>query len=361
METDRFLLVRGTDEYAIQKRAKAFLNVFSDPTSEQMNSAWLDLTKQDINAVRDTAYSMPFLAPMRLVVIENGIHPFTGNAGKTVMDAYRKNMLALLTDLPESTKIAITQIEDAPARKSDKPDDSRFEWLLSWKNANGEHFSVETYSVPTDEVGRRKWLAQTANSHGISLQENAISALLAFAGEFNPRSVDTDLQKLGAYVNYNRIVGLEDVKAVCVPEQAFKIFDLTDAIGNKDLAKAIMVFRAMAVDSDVQGEIFPMIVRQFRLILQVAYLREKTGKVQDVSKIGGLANSFVANRIIQQAQKFSLTSLRNMYQALMDLDVAMKLSKVDAATGVEMFIIESSSSAEFPSRPILEPRPLTAI
>ena len=361
MAKKKLLLFRGTDEYAIENRVKVFLNVFDDPTTAQMNTARLDMRKADLNAARDSAFSMPFLASQRYVVLDHAAHPFTGNVGKQTLQQYQQKFIDLLNNLPSSTNLAVIHPEEPKIRQGDKPEIPKYQWLEDWKGLEGESFTVEVFQLPSTPDTKRAWLLKAAENNSLKIQDNAIALLLAFAGDFDPRSLDTELAKLAAYTNYSRAVTVDDVRAVCVTDEVFKIFDLTDAVGAKNYKKAIHIFRRMAAELDTQNEIFPLIVRQYRLLLQVSYLREMEGNVANVSKIGGIGFGYIAKKIVEQASQYTYSSLKNMYAALLELDLAMKLSKVDPDAGLELFILESAGHGEFRSEPILQPRPVLPI
>ena len=61
----------GNDEFAIARRLKEFEADFSDPSSADMNTARLDARTASQDELNNAINAMPFLAPKRLVTLEN--------------------------------------------------------------------------------------------------------------------------------------------------------------------------------------------------------------------------------------------------------------------------------------------------
>ena len=82
--------------------------------------------------------------------------------------------------------------------------------------------------------------------------------------------------------------------------------------------------------------IFAMIVRQFRLLLQAKELVEtRTPGNQMASQLK--VPAFVADKLVQQSQRYSSAQLYQIYQHLLELDIAMK-SGSDPATTLDRLV-----------------------
>lgn len=357
MAAKRFYLIHGSDEFAIERRIKSICDTFSDPTSAQMNTARLDMAKVDVAQAIDAAFAMPFLSDTRYVILDNAVHPFVGNVGKTTVQHYRTQMLDMLNRLPPTSALIVTYNADIDAGK-DKKAENPLAWLSGWSAPDGQSFQIDGYTVPRSEGDKRKWILKAAKEIGLSIHDQAVGFLISFSGEFDTRALGNEIAKLAAYVNYERMATLADVTAVCVSKEVFSIFELTDAIGQQELTAAMKIYRNLSQELDPATEIFPMIVRQYRLLLQVAYVEQVIKEPSQIPVINGLSNSWVADKIRAQARKYSFESLRRIYKALLDLDLAAKRSRIDPGTGIEIFIYESSRGAVFPISPILTPRPV---
>ena len=82
--------------------------------------------------------------------------------------------------------------------------------------------------------------------------------------------------------------------------------------------------------------IFGMVVRQFRLLLLAREVLENHGNVQKELKL----HSFVAQKVMAQARKFSLESLENIYRHLLKVDEDAKTGQMLLDLALDMFVMQ---------------------
>jgi DNA polymerase III delta subunit len=96
-------------------------------------------------------------------------------------------------------------------------------------------------------------------------------------------------------------------------------------------------------------QVFYMIVRQFRLLLLVnAYLSNYPNATAQSLATSLKMHPFVARNTMGQAKRFKMAELKGAYRKLLDLDLAMKTSKIQTTTdnqdelamAIEQFILE---------------------
>ncbi len=92
------------------------------------------------------------------------------------------------------------------------------------------------------------------------------------------------------------------------------------------------------------AEIFPMIIRQFRLLIQAREIVEARGMVQDVQEALGV-HPFVAGKAFQQAGRFTMRNLESIHRRLLKMDEAYKTSAMPLDTALEMFVVELAGSS----------------
>ena len=82
-----------------------------------------------------------------------------------------------------------------------------------------------------------------------------------------------------------------------------------------------------------------MIVRQFRLLIQVKELQEKSAPAPEMAKTLG-QHPFVIEKIGQQARNFSMAQLERIYTHLLDLDVGIKTGEVGDVLALDLLVAE---------------------
>jgi len=134
----------------------------------------------------------------------------------------------------------------------------------------------------------------------------------------------------------------EDVRQAASSGGTTKIFDMVDALamGNASLA---MKFMRILLDEEEPEFIFPMVVRQFRQLIQTRALLDAGGTMVLIKKTLKVQD-FVADKLIQQVRRFKAEDLARIYHKLLDMDVAAKTSRVPYEVSLEMMIAELGRS-----------------
>jgi len=150
-------------------------------------------------------------------------------------------------------------------------------------------------------------------------------------------------------VNFQRAIERDDVHLLTADMAQGDIFALADALGNRDKQKAMeMLQRQMERKEPL--EIFFMIVRQFRLLIQARELMDQGKRQDEINKIlqgpPNKVSPYIVGKLTAQAKRFSLLALESIYRRLLALDEAMKTSKVPGDLGLEILVAELTTGAK---------------
>ncbi len=85
--------------------------------------------------------------------------------------------------------------------------------------------------------------------------------------------------------------------------------------------------------------VWGMVVRQFRLLLQAREVLDARGGVNEVTSALGV-HPFVAGKVVDQAKRFSFSSLEKIYHKLLEIDEAAKTSQVPLDLAMETLVVE---------------------
>jgi DNA polymerase-3 subunit delta len=181
------------------------------------------------------------------------------------------------------------------------------------------------------------WIINETKRQGGKITSDAAGKLAEMVGE-DPRQAAQEIAKLLTYVNWARQVEVKDVEAVSVSTAQVDIFAFVDSLAAGDGQKSQSMLRKMLEDQDAFA-IFPMIIRQFRLLIQAREVVEARGMVQDVQEVLGV-HPFVAGKIFQQAGRFTMRTLESIYRRLLKMDEAAKTSAMPLDLSLEMFVVE---------------------
>ncbi|MGE5028080.1 MAG: DNA polymerase III subunit delta, partial [Betaproteobacteria bacterium] len=309
----------GTDEYAITGRVNEFLRSMSDPTTAAMNTSRLDVRTVTENDLNTAVNAMPFLAPQRLIIFDNPAAHYS-------QAAQQKKFLEFLKQVPETANLVLTEIGQL----------KESHWLVKWARNAGQGVEALVFNVPKLR-DMPDWISKEVQAQGGKIDRQAAARLAELTGD-DTRQASQEITKLLTYVDFKHAIELSDVEAVSVVTAQGSVFDMVDALGTGNGKKALAALDKL-LESEEPFQLFGMVVRQFRLLLQAREIMDDRGNAQTVARELGIA-PFVAEKIHAQARGFKIDALESIYRRLLRLDEDVKTGVVPLETALEMFVVE---------------------
>jgi DNA polymerase III subunit delta len=322
-ETTHIFFYFGNDEFAIRKQVEKFASMFSDSTTAGMNTSRLDARTVSENELGNAIGAMPFLAPQRLVVLENVSKRYTGQDG-------HKKFAAFLETVPPSTKLVMVDPEEIKER--DIPN----HWMVKWVGKNAEKARSQGFHMPKQRE-MPGWIVAEAKRQGGSIEPAAAARLAEMTGE-DTRQAAQEITKLLTYVNYAHAIGMEDVEAVSIVTASVDVFELVDALGAQSGKLAQKLFHRLLEEKDA-FEVFGLVIRQFRLLTIARDVIDEGGTLQEVTEVLGV-HPFVAEKTFKQARAFNMETLTAVYRRLLAMDEASKTGGMPLDASLDMLIVE---------------------
>ncbi len=319
-DTPSVILLHGNDGLAIKAAVDQLAAQLGDPAEAAMNLARFDGGPGlDFESLNTAVNAVPFLGPRRLVVLVNPSAAFSSAEG-------RKRLTGLMDRVPPTTTLVLVEAE---ALRADS-------WLLKWAGRAGGRAQVRICSLPKrrDMPG---WIVQEVKKQGGRIEPAAASRLADMIGE-DTRTAAQEIVKLLTYVDYARPVTAADVETLGVLSTQSSVFDLVDALGTGDGKKAQQVLHRLLDEGD-PFELWGMVIRQFRLLIQAREILDGNGGVAQVQEGLGL-HDFVARKIHDQARRFSLPVLEGLYHRLLEIDEGAKTSQVPLDLALDTLVVE---------------------
>jgi DNA polymerase-3 subunit delta len=311
----------GNDEFAIARKLKEFDSDFTDPTSADMNTARLEARSMDENDLNNAVNAMPFLAKRRLVLLANP-------SSKYNQPATRRKFLEFIQKAPETTRVVMYEAVE--------PKEAEKHWLIKWAEKNDKLIQTKAFMLPRlkEMTG---WIINETKNQGGQIEPRAAEMLKDMVG-VDTRQAGMEIAKLLAYVNWARPVKVEDVEAVCIVTSQQSVFDFVDALANGNGKTAQhLLHRLLETEDDFS--LWGMVVRQFRLLIQAREILDGRGNQNDVARALSV-HPFVAEKTTQQASRFSVESLENIYHRLLKIDEGVKTSQVTLDLALDTLVVE---------------------
>ena len=330
-------ILRGDDREGIAAHLQQFIANLGSPDMAEMNTTRLDGKAASLNDVRSAALALPFLTERRLVIVEDAIHPYQGR-GK---EKLREELIALFDSLPGTTALVLV-IPDSQKYQRDGP---RWEtltenhWLIKWTENTGSRAFIINCALPTDRE-MVTWIKNKAVELSGSFTPRAAHTLTEYVGNDTQRAAQ-EIIKLLTYANFSRPVEDDDVRLLTTRDHQTDIFTLVDSIGNRDGKQDLEMLHLLLDESDPL-QLFGMVIRQFRLMLQAREIIDEGGNESDVAKKLH-QHQFVAKKVSVQCQQFEMPALKNIYQHLLKIDLDMKTGGMPGDIALYILITQLSN------------------
>jgi len=182
------------------------------------------------------------------------------------------------------------------------------------------------------------FLREEAATLGKRLDPGAADYLVSLVGN-NLQELVTELDKVVTFVGQQEIVRVDDVRAVASATRVDSVFELANALGEKDLAKALRRLEALLRDGEAPLMLLAMVTRHFRQLWQVAELLGKKLAPSEIARQTGISPYFLKG-VTAQARHFRRAELQRIFEKFYATDLALKSSGGKPAVLMERLIME---------------------
>jgi DNA polymerase III subunit delta len=182
----------------------------------------------------------------------------------------------------------------------------------------------------------KKWIQIELHKHHFAIREKDAELLLDYS-EPEMSQIDMQLQKLMVYAHGKKQITAEDIELICHKAIKTIIFELVDAISQKDIQKAFLYLDDMIEKKEPMHKIFFMMGKQFSQILNTKSLLLKGCHAKDVALTLGV-HPFVAEKLCKHAKRFSVEGLKRAVKDTYDMDWLNKSTSMDPRLSAEILI-----------------------
>jgi DNA polymerase-3 subunit delta len=190
---------------------------------------------------------------------------------------------------------------------------------------------------PMDEARAVEWVRGRVRERGGRIGEEAASALVAGAGT-DARALDRELEKL-LLLAEDRPIEPDDVRALVPAGDDVRVFELVDALGNRNARAAVRAWRSLLRGGEDPHRLISMVARQFRLLVLA---RDQLNAGAPPGALGAALGvpPFVARNLAGQARNWQLPALEGVMAQLVSLDRESKTGGQDLEPALEQLVAE---------------------
>ena len=307
----RVYLLFGDEPFLVNSYKKRLREAIAG--DDTMNYNYFEGKGQDVKEIISLADTMPFFAERRLVLID-GSGFFKSSAPEELVN--------YIPEIPESTCMVFVENEVDKRNKL-------------YKKVKDNGYAAELKKQDADQLMR--WAAGILSKDGKKITRQVMEYFMERTGD-DMENIRMELEKLICYCLDRDIVTAEDVEAVCTTRITNHIFDMVNAIAEKQPQKALQLYYDLLALKEPPMRVLFLIARQCNLLLQTKELKNRGHDNKTIaSKIG--VPPFAAGKYVAQASHFKTSVLKNAVKQCVETEEAVKSGRMNDMMSVEILIL----------------------
>ncbi|OGN98817.1 MAG: DNA polymerase III subunit delta [Chloroflexi bacterium RBG_13_51_18] len=310
----------GENDFSLRQALDEIKKSIGDPAALMSNTAVLEGGKVTPEQLRSACQTVPFLADKRLVVIEGLLERFEPKGRVKKKKSSRRTgqsedfqpLVESIRNLPPFTELVIIGGDIKAANP-----------LLLELASIGK---VRRFPMLKREDLVR-WIEQRVSleKKGAGISRKAIDLMVRLVGN-DLWTMANEIDKLVLFIG-ERSIEEEDVNAVVSYAQEANVFNMVDAIIESRVSVAQELLQQLFQRGMTPAQILVLLSRQVRIIFQVREMRDRGISRGIIQTRLGLTSDFVLRKAWEQADKYTLPRLNEVYHKLVEADVSVKTGK----------------------------------
>jgi DNA polymerase-3 subunit delta len=327
---DLLYILHGEDDFSITQFLGEIKRELGDPSMLATNTSSFDGQKLTPGELRGVCETVPFLAEKRLVVIQGLLGRFeaSGRPRRQKKTSNRgggegaKSFAEAMSNIPESTVVVLTD----GRIKSTNP-------LLKLLSSQAE---VRSFPL-LREAKLKQWIEKEVSAQGAAISPQAADLLARLVGG-NLWIMSGEITKLTLFTGGRRIEA-EDINKVVSSAQETNVFAMVDAILDFKAGVAERLLEQLLDKGASSAYLLTMLSRQVRLVVQAREMRRKRKSDIEIQSKLGLA-PFPFRKTLEQAQRYPLERLKQVYKKLLQTDLYIKRGKFEGGLALNLLVAE---------------------
>ncbi|MDD2758631.1 MAG: DNA polymerase III subunit delta [Patescibacteria group bacterium] len=315
------LYIYGDDTLRSRQFLKKSIDEFKSKRDPQgLNTLIFDVVKEAPDRIFGEIVASPFLAEKRMIVLQNVL----ANSDKEFLE----RIITMMADkkIPESNVVIFWQAE--PIGKTSEA--KKLAGILA-----KEKYAYEFPQMSPAELAG--WVVKEVTNRGGKIDR--------MTAGFLAQNIDADMWLLHSLIDQliaykkGEEIRTADARLFLDEKVDDNIFNMVDTIvaGNKKQAFKLLKEQRRIGQDD--GYLFSMILRQFKILLQMRDLWEQADNLTSdaMAKTLGL-HPFVAKKSLPLVKRYNLEQLKRVYDELLQVDIKTKTGLADQPLLIDLFV-----------------------
>lgn len=316
------IFLYGSDSYRLKQAKNDIVGRYQAKYTSGVNLFSFDFSEiNDLSGIDDAIRTSSFFNEHRLIICRN---LFSSKPTADKMILYLKDQK--ISNYPDATLVAIENLSEKDLTLKHK---ELFKLLSNRDNTVKIINSLEG-------VDLAEWIKNEFQARGCSIRNEALKKIIEIADNTSWGLIN-EINKLANYQNGGEVKS-EHINLLASRTIEANIFDLIDAIAQKNKPKAYSLLYQELKSSRDPYYILTMIIYQFRNLLTIKDLQKRNCSESEISKKAKI-HPFTTKKISNSSKNFTIEELKSTYQHLSLLDIRSKNGLINLKDQLCQFIL----------------------
>lgn len=317
-DTLNLILLYGEEQYLIDGALKTAKKKFISDGGDTVDFNLIDTRSDDefsFSKLEEMASMPPWMSDRRLIIIKQ-----SGIMGRDIDE----KDLEVLKNIPSSSVVIFVEDSADAKRKIFK--------------AFVQYGTVVQMSV-MEEDSIRVLVSKMFAKYNLTIDSTAADSLISRCGS-DMLSIQGEIAKIALYCQNAGFGRVDDViiEECCRPDLNSRIFDIMDACGRKDPAKALGALNNLILTREPVITIRVQVINHLKRLI----MAKEIGNAKKMA-VSLKMNDFYANKLIGQARSFSMNRLVSTYLAACASDSDVKHGLIDERYALEIILVKAGT------------------
>ena len=328
-------ILYGPDSYSLHQTLETVKKSAGSEAASDSNIVELDGSQISLSGLKVACETVPFLADNRLVIITGLLERFEPKmritspkkmGGKIDQSQGWQLLANTLKTIPHTTILVLVDGE------------------ITNRNPLLKEIAAVAEVKPFPLLKRAAlimWIQKRVVQVGGKMSPPAVELIAKLVGN-DLWAMANEIDKLVLYTG-SRLIEEKDVLAIVSHAQETSVFTMVDAILENKTSIAEDSLQQLIERGAAPTHLLWMLHRQIRFIILVKELVKQKKTNMAIQAQLGLAD-YPMQKTLEQAEKYSLESLKSIYKKLLETDLAIKTGKYDGELALNILIAELCQS-----------------
>ncbi|MDR6225082.1 DNA polymerase III subunit delta [Desmospora profundinema] len=316
-------LFYGTESYLMEETSRWIRQRVLSDEKDEWSQTVMDLEETAIQDVVREVETASFFGEARVVVAHHAWF-LTGARKKSKVDHQPEELLRY-AQAPVEENVLILTVEAAKL-------DSRKKLVKELK----KKARVAAFP-PLESKELERWVAKRIRQAGLTPHPQAADSLIRNVGS-DLRLLNGEIEKLAAYVGKGGTLTPAEVAELVPRTLEQDVFKLINQVAQRRTAEALSLFYDLLANREEPIRILSLVIRQFRILLQVKVLAREGKSEREIASLLGL-HPYPVKLALQQGRSFPEETLRALLERSIAADHDIKKGRIDKVLAVERLLL----------------------